>query len=75
MSAHKEPEWVGVAPKANFSDPTLLEAKASDWFDSRLEQAYRLIDEVLDAANCAQDHLRKAAEAVEDADLALEAGA
>lgn len=44
------------------------------WYDSRLKQAYELIDAVLDSSICAQDHLRKAADAVEDADLAMEQG-
>ena len=48
--------------------------RATLWYDRRLEQAYKLIDEVLDSAICAKDHLRKAAEAVEDADLVLEGG-
>ena len=49
--------------------------QSTDWYDSRLKQAYELIDAVLDSSACAQDHLRKAAEAVEDADLAMEQGA
>ena len=52
-----------------------VRAQSTDWYDSRLKQAYELIDAVLDSSACAQDHLRKAAEAVEDADLAMEQGA
>jgi hypothetical protein len=52
-----------------------VQSQSTDWYDSRLKQAYELIDAVLDSSICAQDHLRKAAEAVEDADLALEQGA
>ncbi len=53
----------------------LKPVQSTDWYDARLKQAYKLIDEVLDGSACAQDHLRKAAEAVEDADIALEEGA
>lgn len=53
----------------------LKPVQSTEWYDARLKQAYKLIDEVLSASICAQDHLRKAAEAVEDADLALEQGA
>lgn len=58
------------------ADP--YKAPSPDWADSRLAHAYRLIDEVLDATHpesAARALLRAAAEAVEDADIALEKGA
>lgn len=69
----QEPDWVGEA--GGICHLRLSLTKATDWHEPRLRLAYALIDEVLDEAVCAKDHLRKAAEAVEDADLALENGA
>ena len=72
VGRQQEPDWVGEAEKLGFDK--LVLTKASDWFDPRLRLAYALIDEVLDEVLWAKDHLRKAAEAIEDADLALEQG-
>lgn len=68
------PNWVGEAKRTDFSGHVLRKQPASDWYDPRLKQAYKLIDQVLDSTICAKDSLRKAAEAVEDADLHLEQG-
>ena len=49
----------------------------SGWADTRLSDAYQLIDDVLTVTHPESDAralLLKAAEAVEDADLALEKG-
>lgn len=80
MSGHpnpQEPDWVGEAKKMDFGGPVLRKVKASDWYDTRLEQAYKLIDEVLGAYDLAERadvarQLVRASEAVENADLALE---
>lgn len=50
----------------------------SGWFDTKLSDAYQLIDDVLALTHPETDAhplLRAAAEAVENADLALEKGA
>lgn len=59
------------------SAPALTPAPATDWADTRLSDAYQLIDDVLAVTHPESDAralLLKAAEAVEDADLALEKG-
>lgn len=55
----------------------LSPVQSTDWYDSRLKQAYELIDEVLGAYDLAERadvarQLVRASEAVESADLALE---
>ena len=56
---------------------TRLVTASTEWHDARLEWAYKLVDDVLDKSAMGQDAkalLRKACEAIEDADLAMENG-
>jgi len=60
------------------SAPAPKAVLASGWADTRLSDAYQLIDDVLAVTHLESDAralLLKAAEAVENADLALEKGA
>ena len=56
---------------------TRLVAASTEWHDDRLKRAYDLVDEAFDkAAMCRYTKalLKKACEAIEDADLAMENG-